>query len=141
MKLDSNYHSVFKLTYHRVPGVKYRRKVINDQVATRIREIGEYIAPNYHITFLEFNHDRDHIPILFSAPPNSALSQYLNALKSASSRVVKKEFSGIRKHLGKEYFWSRSFCLLTTGGAPIAVIKKYMESQGEKNDRRSPVPH
>lgn len=132
MKLDSNYHSVFKLTYHLVLVVKYRRKVINNQVATRIREIGEYIAPNYNITFLEYNHDSDHVHILFSAHPNSALSKYINAFKSASSRRAKKEFPEIKKYLWKEHFWSRSFCLLSTGGAPIEVIKKYIESQGEK---------
>ncbi|NSW84097.1 MAG: IS200/IS605 family transposase [Syntrophothermus sp.] len=132
MKLDSNYHSVFKLTYHFVLVIKYRRKVINDQIASRIREIGEHIAPNYNITFLEFNHDRDHVHILFSAHPKSVLSRYINAFKSASSRLIKKEFPEIRKCLWKECFWSRSFCLLTTGGAPIEVIKKYIESQGEK---------
>jgi putative transposase len=132
MKLDSNYHSVFKLTYHLVLVVKYRRKVINVRIASRIRKIGEYIATNYNITFLEFNHDCDHAHILFSAHPKSALSKYINAFKSASSRLIKKEFPEIRKILWKEYFWSRSFCLLTTGGAPIDVIKKYIESQGEK---------
>ena len=47
--------------------------------------------------------------------------------------LLKKEFQSIRKKLWKEYFWSRSYCLLTTGGAPIEVIKKYIESQGEKH--------
>lgn len=132
MDLDTNYHSVFKLTYHLVLVVKYRRKVINDSVALRIKGIGEYIAPKYNITFLEFNHDQDHIHVLFSAHPNSAISKYINAFKSASSRLIKKEFPDVRKCLWKEQFWSRSFCLLTTGGAPIEVIKNYIESQGEK---------
>lgn len=132
MDLDTNYHSVFKLTYHLVLVVKYRRKVINDSVALRIKSIGEYIAPNYNITILEFNHDQDHIHVLFSAHPNSAISKYINAFKSASSRLIKKEFLDARKCFWKEQFWSRSFCLLTTGGAPIEVIKKYIESQGEK---------
>jgi putative transposase len=130
--LDTNYHSVFKLTYHLVLVVKYRRKVINDSVALRIKGISEYIAPKYNITFLEFNHDQDHIHVLFSAHPNSAISKYINAFKSASSRLIKKEFPDVRKCLWKEQFWSRSFCLLTTGGAPIEVIKNYIESQGEK---------
>jgi putative transposase len=141
MKLDSNFHSVFKLTYHLVLVVKYRRKVIDDRVAARIREIGEYVASNYNITFLEYNHDHDHVHILFSAHPKSALSKYINAFKSASSRLVKKEFPDIKKYLWKEFFWSRSFCLITTGGAPIEVIKKYIESQGEKNDYRPPVSY
>lgn len=130
--LDTNFHSVFKLTYHLVLVVKYRRKVIDDPIAKRIREIGEYIAPSYNITFLEYNHANDHIHILFSAHPRSPLSKHINTFKSASSRLIKKEFPVLRKYLWKEYFWSRSFCLLTTGGAPIEVIKKYIESQGEK---------
>ena len=58
-------------------------------------------------------------------------SKFINAYKSASSRLIKKEYPQIRKYLWKEYFWSRSFCLLTTGGVPIEVIKRYIESQGE----------
>lgn len=57
----------------------------------------------------------------------------INAYKSASSRLLKKEFPLIRQKLWKEYFWSQSFCLLTTGGAPVEVIRKYIESQGEKH--------
>ncbi|ACV61355.1 transposase IS200-family protein [Desulfofarcimen acetoxidans DSM 771] len=131
-KLDTNSHSVFLLTYHLILVVKYRRKVINDTIANRIKEIGEYIAPKYNISFLEYNHDKDHTRILFKAHPNTEISKYINAFKSASSRLIKKEFPEVRKQLWKEYFWSQSFCLLTTGGAPIEVIKKYIETQGEK---------
>lgn len=66
------------------------------------------------------------------AQPKTELSKFINAYKSASSRLLKQEFPGIRRKLWKEYFWSRSFCLLTTGGAPIEVIRKYIENQGEK---------
>ncbi len=131
-KLDNNNHSVFLLTYHLIMVVKYRREVIDDTIAIRIREIGEIIGQNYHVTFLEYNHDRDHIHILFKAHPNSELSKYINAFKSASSRLVKKEFPQVRHQLWKEYFWSQSFCLLTTGGAPLETLRKYIESQGEK---------
>jgi len=71
------------------------------------------------------------VHILFKAHPNSEISKFLNSYKSASSRLIKKEFPQIRKSLWKEYFWAKSFCLLTTGGAPIDIIKKYIESQGK----------
>lgn len=133
MKLDSNAHSVFLLYYHLVLVVKYRRKVFDDNVSNRGKEIFEYIAPNYNITLQEWNHDKDHIHILFRAHPKSEISKFINAYKSASSRLLKKEFLQIRQKLWKEYFWSQSFCFLTTEGAPIEVIKKYIESQGEKH--------
>ena len=111
MELDNNAHSVFLLYYHLVLVVKYRRKVFDDCTSARAKEIFEYIAPNYNITLLD---------------------KFINAYKSASSRLLKKEFSQIRQKLWKERFWSQSFCLPTTGGAPAEVIKRYIESQGEK---------
>ena len=132
MDLDSNNHSVFLLYYHLVLIIKYRRKVIDEDVSTRLKGIFEYIQSNYNITLQEWNHDKDHIHILFKAQPNTEISKFINAYKSASSRLIKKEYPIIKKKLWKEYFWSRSYCLLTTGGAPIEVIKKYIENQGKK---------
>jgi putative transposase len=136
MELDNNAHSVFLLHYHLVLVVKYRRKVFDETISERAKEIFVYIAPKYNITLQEWNHDKDHAHILFRAHPNSEISKFINAYKSASSRLLKKEFPQIRQKLWKECFWSQSFCLLTTGGAPIEVIRKYIESQGEKSRKR-----
>lgn len=136
MNLESNSHSVFLLHYHLVLVVKYRRQVFDDNVSNRAKEIFEYIAPNYNITLEEWNHDKDHVHILFRACPNTEISRFINAYKSASSRLLKKEFPQIRRKMWKEYFWSQSFCLLTTGGAPIDVIRKYIENQGQQDRRR-----
>lgn len=133
MILESNNHSVFSLNYHLILVVKYRRNVIDDAVSKRLREIFEYIQPNYNITLKEWNHDGDHVHILFSAHPKSELTKFLNAYKSASSRLIKKEFPQIKEKLWREYFWSKSFCLISTGGVTIDVIRKYIESQGENS--------
>lgn len=132
VKLESNHHSVFLMYYHLVLVVKYRRKVFDDVISDRAREIFEYIAPKHGITVEEWNHDIDHIHVLFRAQPKTELSKFINAYKSASSRLLKQEYPQIRRKLWKEYFWSRSFCLLTSGGAPIDLIRRYIESQGEK---------
>lgn len=132
MELDNNNHSVFLLYYHLVLVVKYRRNVIDECISKRLKEIFEYIAVNYNITIQEWNQDKDHVHILLKGHPNTEISKFINAYKSASSRLIKKEYPQLRDCLWKEYFWSRSFCLLTTGGAPIEVIRQYIESQGEK---------
>ena len=132
MILDNNAHSVFLLHYHLILVVKYRRGVFDNAISERAREIFEYIAPKYHITLEEWNHDKDHVHVLFKAHPNTEISKFINAYKSASSRLLKKEFPQIRQKLWKEYFWSQSFCLLTTGGVTIEIIKKYIESQRKK---------
>ena len=131
MKLDTNNHLVFSLHYHLVMCIKYRRKVINDSISDRLKDIFVDIAPNYGVELLEWNHDIDHVHLLFKAKPNTEISKLLNAYKSASSRRIKNEFPSIRKHLWKEYFWSKSYCLVTTGGAPLEVVKQYIENQGK----------
>ena len=130
--LDNNAHSVFLMNYHLILVVKYRRQVFDDSVSMRAKEIFEYIAPKYNISLQEWNHDKDHVHVLFRAHPNSELSKFINAYKSASSRLIKKEYPAVKQKLWKDCFWSQSFCLLTTGGAPLEIIKKYIESQGER---------
>ncbi|PGC33934.1 IS200/IS605 family transposase [Bacillus pseudomycoides] len=132
MKLDSNNHSVFLLYYHLVLVVKYRRNVIDDDMSDYAKDMFVRLSENYNITLVEWNHDVDHVHILFKAHPNTEMTKFINAYKSASSRLIKKEFPQVKKKLWKEMFWTRSFCLLTTGGAPVDLVKKYIENQGEK---------
>ncbi|MDC3426368.1 IS200/IS605 family transposase [Aquibacillus sp. 3ASR75-11] len=132
MKLDSNNHSVFLMYYHLVLVVKYRRKVMDDPISDYAKDKFISLSEKYNITLVEWNHDIDHVHILFKAQPNSELSKFINAYKSSSSRLIKKDFPHVRKKLWKEMFWSRSFCLLTTGGSSIEVVKTYIENQGIK---------
>ena len=132
MKLRSNNHSVFAIHFHLILVVKYRKMVITDAISNRLKDIFSYIEDDYNITLEEWNHDIDHVHILFRSHPNTNISKFINAYKSASSRLIKKEYPSIRTKLYKEAFWSQSFCLISTGGANIETIKKYIESQGEK---------
>ena len=133
MKLRSNNHSVFAIHFHLILVVKYRKKVITDAISERLKNIFCYIEDDYNIALEEWNHDTDHVHILFRGQPNTEISKFINAYKSASSRLVKKEYPQICKSLWKEMFWSQSFCLLTTGGATVDIIKQYIQSQGKKD--------
>lgn len=75
---------------------------------------------------------------MFKATPHTEMAKFLNAYKSSSSRMVKKEFPRIREKLWKSAFWTQSYCLITTGGAPLEVIKKYIEEQGRGRKYGSP---
>lgn len=132
MKLDSNNHSVFLLYYHLVLVVKYRRNVFDDDMSDYAKDMFVRLSENYNITLVEWNYDVDHVHILFKAHPNTEMTKFINAYKSASSRLIKRDFPQVKKKLWKEMFWSRSFCLLTTGGLPIDVLKTYIENQSEK---------
>jgi putative transposase len=130
---QTNNHSVFLLQYHMIFVIKYRRKVLTIEISNRLKEIFENIAEKYKIELVEFNHNIDHLHMLFQAEPKSELTKFINAYKSASSRLIKKEFPEIKKKLWKEAFWSRSFFLATTGGVTLEVLKQYVENQGKNN--------
>lgn len=132
--LDTNNHSVFMLHYHLIMCTKYRREVIDDDISNRLKEIFLRIADLYNIVLEEWNHDIDHVHILFRGAPNTELSKFINAYKSASSRLIKKENPKIKKSLWKEMFWSQSFCLISTGGVSVDIIKQYIQTQDQKGE-------
>ena len=111
--------------------------MIDDVISNRLREMFENLSIKYNISLDEWNHDADHVHILFRGQPNSEISKFINAYKSASSRLIKKEFPEIRKSLWKEMFWSPSFCLLTTGGIAVEIIQQFIQSQGGKDSKQS----
>ena len=78
--------------YHLVLIINYRKEVFHAFVSIRAREIFDHIAPDYNITLLEWNHDIDHVHILFKEQPNSVLSKFINTYKSISSRLLKRVF-------------------------------------------------
>ena len=129
----TNNHSVLSLNYHLIMCIKHRKEVINQEISLRLKEMFEYISPRYNIALEEWNHDKDHVHILFRAEPNTEISKFINAYKSASSRLIKKEYPEIKEHLWKETFWSQSFCLISTGGTTVDIIKEYIQTQGEKS--------
>ena len=102
MKLDTNAHSVFLLHYHLILVVKYRRQVFTDEISERAKEIFSYIAPSYKIELVEWNHDKDHVHILFKGQPKTEIIKYINAYKSACSLLEMKEFPIIRQNSGKK---------------------------------------
>ena len=136
-QFDSGNHSVFEMHYHLILVIKYRRKVINNAVSEHLREIFEYIAPRYGIRVEAWNHDIDHVHVLFTGKPNSDLSGFINSYKSASSRIIKRAFPNIRNYLWKDAFWSRSYCIVTTGGVTADIIERYISSQGKKHGEQS----
>ncbi len=129
-EMDHNAHSVYLMYYHLIMVVKYRRNVIDDPISKRAREIWEYIAPSYGITLEEWNHDVDHVHVMFRAQPKSEISKFINAYKSASSRLLKKVSGNPGKTLEGSIL-EPEFLSADSGGAPAEVIRQYIES-GEK---------
>ena len=125
------HHCVYALHYHLVLRTKYRRKCIDADMLNRIKEIADLRCTGWGGRLMEFNGESDHVHLLITLPPNLDLSGFVNNLKTTSSRLIRKEFSAklSRVYWKQPVFWSRSYCIISCGGAPLSILKQYIERQ------------
>ena len=132
-KYRSHWHCVYNLKYHLVLVTKYRRKCLTKDILKRIEEICRNICQMSDAELLEFGGESDHAHLLISTHPSVMPSRLVNSIKTVSSRLLRKEFG---EHLQKFYLksklWTRAYCLISAGGAPIEILKKYIEKQESK---------
>jgi putative transposase len=109
---------------------KYRRGPFTDPILTRCEEIMREVCADFGAQLREFNGESDHIHLLVHYPPKVALSRLVGSLKGVSARRLRQEFPDhIRRYLWGDHFWSPSYFAGSCGGAPLAVIKEYIENQ------------
>ncbi|WP_432972640.1 IS200/IS605 family transposase [Dactylosporangium sp. CA-233914] len=121
---------VHNLHAHLVFTTKYRRGALTDPILTRCQEIMADVCRDFGAELREFNGEDDHVHLLVHYPPSVALSKLVNSLKGVSSRYLRQEFAGhLRKYLWGEHLWSPSYFAGSCGGAPLAVVKEYIENQ------------
>ena len=122
-------HCVFNLHVHLVFVTKYRRGVFEKEYLLALREIFEKICQDFEATLVEVDGEDDHVHLLVNYPPKVSLSKLVNSLKGASSRIMRRRFEGLQKRFWKGVLWSPSYFAASCGGAPLDVIKQYIEQQ------------
>jgi putative transposase len=123
-------HSVFSIQLHMVFVTKYRRKVITATMLERLHEVFANVCIKTKCQLTEFNGEADHVHLLVDFHPDNRLSALIGSMKSASSRIVQQEFADeLSKVYRKPVFWSGSYYVASTGGAPIERVKAYIKSQ------------
>ena len=120
-------HSVTDLKIHLVCITKDRQPVLTDQGLLVIEDTFKAVAKKMNFRVLEFNGEPDHIHALIEYPPKLSVSQVVNSLKGVSSRRYGK--AGLPKPKGKTALWSPSYFAISVGGAPIEVLKRYIQQQ------------
>ncbi len=128
--LDKGAHSVYSLYYHFIQVVKYRRKVfVNDAIVDLLKTKVHEIAHTFNVDILEVECDRDHFHMLFKATPTLNIPQFINAIKTITSREIQRNFPDVKKELWKGKFWSPSYFLATSGQVTLDVLKRYVDLQ------------
>ena len=123
-------HVVFELYVHLVFTPKYRRKVFDEKMLQRLEVIFREQCHILDCQLIEFNGEADHVHLLVNFPTKVSIANLSRVLKGVSARLLRKEFwPQIKRMLWGDHFWSPSYCAISAGGAPLKIIKKYIEDQ------------
>ena len=122
-------HCVFKMHVHLVFVAKYRRKVFDGDAIDRMRRMFAKVCEDMEASLVEMDGEDNHVHLLVEYPPKLAVSVLVNSLKGVSSRLLRKERPDLRKRYWKNVLWSPSYFASSCGGAPIGIIKQYIEQQ------------
>ena len=127
VKYKSNRNIVYSCKYHIVWCPKYRRKVLVGDVEKRLKEIIQEVANEVNVEIIEMETDKDYIHILCEVDPQFGVNRFIKLAKGRSARVLREEFSHLKTKLPT--LWTNSYFISTVGGAPLEIIKQYIENQ------------
>ncbi len=122
-------HCVSNLHVHLVFVAKYRRRVFDGDAIERLRVIFGKVCVDFGAELMEMDGEHDHVHLLVAYPPKVAVSNLVNSLKGVSSRLLRKERPDIQQHYWKDALWSPSYFASSCGGAPISIVRQYIEQQ------------
>jgi putative transposase len=122
-------HCVFNLHVHLVFVTKYRRHVFTSAILADMRPLFAKVCNHFGAELVEFEGEHDHVHLLVHYPPKVAISALVNSLKGVSSRMMRLKHPTLGECYWKGMLWSPSYFAASCGGAPIAIIKQYIQQQ------------
>ena len=127
IKYKSNNNVVYSCKYHVIWCPKYRRSVLINGVDKRLKEIINEVAKEKKSELIELEVMPDHVHLLIEVDPQYGIHRVIKTMKGRSSRYLREEFPWLKSRLPT--LWTHSYFVSTVGGAPLAVIKQYIENQ------------
>lgn len=128
--LRSSFNAVFAISLHLILTTKYRRRVLDGAMLRALESLTRESCARWESPVVEFNGEADHVHVLLDMHPKVRPSDLVGVIKTRSSRTLRRDFPALRAaYRGKAVLWSSSYCLLSAGGAPIEVLKRYIQNQ------------
>jgi putative transposase len=122
-------HCVFAIHAHLVFVTKYRKRVFTSEALDILKEVMQKVCDDFDVELAAFEGEDNHVHVLVNYPPQIQLSKLVNSLKGVSSRMLRQRMPSIANRYYKNVLWSPSYFAASCGGAPLSVIKQYVEQQ------------
>jgi putative transposase len=127
MGFKSDKNIVYSCQYHVIWCVKYRRRVLADEVDSRLKEILYIVAKNVRCKIEKIETDEDHVHLRLSCDPQFGIHQVVKRMKGKSSKLLREEFPFLKSRIPS--LWTNSYFVATVGDAPLSAIKQYIRDQ------------
>jgi len=127
METKSNNNVVYVCKYHIIWCPKYRRKVLVPPIDERLKQIITEVCAETHSSLIEMEVMPEHVHLLVECDPQYGINRLVRSIKGRSSRTLRQEFPVLKSRL--PCLWTNSYFVATVGGAPLAIIKQYIENQ------------
>ena len=127
-------HSVYDLKYHIVWITKYRKPVLQGEIAVRVRELVRQTCATLDVYIVSGHVSKDHVHLLVSVPPKVSVSELVKRLKGRSSRRMMEEYNELRRQFWGRHLWARGYFAASTGNVTDEIIKQYIESQEQGDE-------
>ena len=127
MQYKSNHNVVYSCKYHIVWCPKYRRKVLVDTVAVRLKGLISSMSQEFQVELIDLEVMPDHVHLLVDIAPQFGVHNFIKRIKGRTSRILRQEFPHLTTKLPT--LWTNSYFVSTVGGAHLAIVKQYIESQ------------
>ncbi len=126
-------HAAFRITYHVIFTIKYRKKCITSPMLKRLEDVFNEVLRKWRCRLIEFGGEADHVHLLIDAHPALDLSRMIGNLKAVSSRRMRQEYPDhLGKFFWKSYFWNKAYAVISVGGrAPLEILIQYIQDQEE----------
>ena len=127
MQYKSSHNIVYSCKYHIGWCPKYRRRVLVDSVAVRLKELISSMSQEFQVELIDLEVMPDHVHLLVDVDPQFGVHNFIKRIKGRTSRILRQEFPHLTTKLPT--LWTNSYFVSTVGGAPLTIVKKYIESQ------------
>lgn len=133
--MKSHYHCDYKLKYHLVLVTKYRKPCLTQAMLLRLKQMCSDLLQKWDVTLEEFGGEADHVHLMLGMHLNIMPSRLVNNLKTVTSRLLRKEFADhLKAYYWKPVLWTRAYCLISAGGAPLEILQQYIQQQRQPEE-------
>lgn len=130
MKFNRARTHIYDLKVHLILVTTYRRKIFDGDCLTTLERLARRALLKHRVDVIEMNGEEDHVHLLLSYPANLSISKMVSIIKQFTGyHLIRHHPEIMQPAWRKQHLWSSSYFAVSVGGAPLEILKQYIQQQ------------